>query len=205
MKEQELIYVVDDDPAVLKSLWRLLRSAGYEVATFSSPGEFLVAVDAGTSGCAVLDLAMPGLDGLELQRALQASGCDLPVLFLTGHRDIPSSVRAIKAGAVDFLTKPVEDEALLAAVRRALETGRAARRANRGRDDARRRLETLTPREREVLEGVVAGKLNKQIAADLGIAEKTVKVHRGRVMHKLEVSSVADLVHLANRARLRST
>jgi FixJ family two-component response regulator len=196
---RERVCVVDDDPAVLKSLWRLLRSAGFDVATFGSPEEFLRSLAPDAEGCAVLDVSMPGLDGLALQQALSARGSQLPVLFLTGHGDIPRTVRAMKGGATDFLTKPVDDQVLLAAVRRALELDQAGRESRRELADARRRLATLTPREREVLEGVVAGSLNKQIGGDLGITEKTVKVHRGRVMEKMAVASLAELVRLSGR------
>ena len=199
----ERVYVVDDEPAVLKSLWRLLRVAGFEVATFASPQEFLAKLDPDAAGCALLDVAMPGLDGLALQEALASRGILLPVIFLTGRGDVPASVRAMKAGACDFLTKPVDDGVLLEAVRLALERGRAARAVRRELEEARDHLASLTPREREVLEGVAAGRLNKQIAGDLGITEKTVKVHRARVMEKLGASSVADLVRLADRAGLR--
>jgi len=195
-----VVFLVDDDPSVLKGLSRLLRSAALTPVAFSSPQEFLARCDPGMAGCLVLDLAMPGLDGLQLQRALVDKGCDLPIVFLTGHGDIPASVRAMKHGAADFLTKPVEGETLLAAVRLALETDRARRGARAEGEGLRRRLGTLTPREREVLEHVIGGRLNKQIAADLGTAEKTVKVHRGRVMQKLGAQSVADLVHLAEKA-----
>jgi FixJ family two-component response regulator len=193
---RDRVFVVDDDPGVRKSLWRVLRSAGLEVATFESPEEFLRNLDPEAEGCAILDLAMPGLDGLGLQQALSARNSALSVLFLTGQGDIPKSVRAMKGGAVDFLTKPVDDEVLLDAVRRALERGRVGGAARRELAEARRRLATLTPREREVLEGVVAGKLNKQVAGDLGIAEKTVKVHRGRVMEKMDIASLAELVRV---------
>jgi len=199
----ERVYVVDDEPAVRKALWRLLRSAGIEVSTFGSAEEFLGALDGEPAGCAILDVAMPGLDGLALQAALASRGIDLPVLFLTGRGDIPMSVRAMKAGASDFLTKPVDGKALVAAVRRALERGRSVGRTRQEDSEIRRRLASLTPRQREVLEGVVAGKLNKQIAADLGLSEKTVKIHRGRVMSKMAASSVPELVRFADRAGLR--
>lgn len=199
----EKVFVVDDDPAVRKSLSRLLRSAGIEALAFGSPEEFLRHLDSDAAGCAILDVAMPGLDGLALQRELSSRQCALPVIFLTGHGDIPKSVQAMKDGAADFLTKPVEDRVLLGAVRRALEADRAAREDHRQLGKIRVRLGALTSREREVLEGVVAGRLNKQIAGDLGIAEKTVKVHRGRVMEKMGASSVADLVRLADRAGIR--
>jgi FixJ family two-component response regulator len=199
----ERVYLVDDEPAVRKALGRLLRSAGIEVATFGSAEEFLGALEEEAAGCALLDVAMPGLDGLALQETLARRGIDLPVLFLTGHGDIPMSVRAMKAGASDFLTKPVDGKALVAAVRRALERGRSLARARREDAEIHRRLASLTPREREVLQGVVSGRLNKQIAADLGISEKTVKVHRGRVMEKMNAPSLAELVRLADRAGLR--
>lgn len=199
----ERVYVVDDEPAVRKALWRLLRSAGIEVETFGTAEEFLGALGEDPAGCAVLDVAMPGLDGLALQEALASSGIDLPVLFLTGHGDIPMSVQAMKAGAADFLTKPVDGQALVAAVRRALEKGRSARQARREVSEIRRRLASLTPRQHEVLEGVVEGKLNKQIAADLGIAEKTVKIHRGEVMSKMAAGSVAELVRLVDLLGVR--
>ncbi len=200
----ERVYVVDDDPGVRKSLWRLLRSNGYEVATFASAEELLGRLEPEAAGCALLDVAMPGLDGLALQQRLSERGVALPVLFLTGRGDIPASVKAMKAGAEDFLTKPVDEKVLFAALRRALERGRREREEWRRRSDARERLEALTPREREVLEGVVAGRLNKQIGGDLGISEKTVKVHRARVMEKLGATSVAELVRLADRAKGRS-
>lgn len=201
---RECVYVVDDEAAVRKSLWRLLRSAKIEAATFASAEEFLAALDAEPAGCAVLDVAMPGLDGLALQQRLAARGVELPIVFLTGRGDIPMSVRAMKAGALDFLTKPVDGDALLAAVRRALEKGRELGKAREEGSAIRVRAASLTPRELEVLQGVVAGRLNKQIASDLGISEKTVKVHRGRVMEKMGAGSVAELVRLADRAGLRS-
>jgi len=196
----EHVYVVDDEPAVRKALLRLLRAAGFEAATFESPRAFLLALEPASAGCAILDVAMPGLDGLALQRELHARGSTLPIVFLTGRGDIPKSVQAMKRGAIDFLTKPVDDEALLAAVRAALARDRAQRQAREAAADVRRRLESLTLREREVLEGVVAGKLNKQIGAELGITEKTVKVHRGRTMEKMGAGSLAELVHLVERA-----
>jgi FixJ family two-component response regulator len=197
------IYVVDDDPAVGKSLSRLLRSAGFEVLAFDSPEEFLRELPREATGCVVLDLSMPGLDGLGLQRELAARACGLPVIFLTGHGDVPRSVQAIKNGATDFLTKPVDGEVLLGAVRHALDIERSSRDSRLGLARFRWRLETLTPREREVLEGILAGRLNKQIGGDLGITEKTVKVHRGRVMEKMRTASLAELVHLADRAGIR--
>ena len=200
---RETVYLVDDEPAVLKSLSRLLRSEGFTVAAFGSPAELLEQLDPAARGCFVLDLAMPGLDGLALQNALSARGSELPILFLTGRGDIQKGVAAMKSGALDFLTKPVDDERLFEAVRAALEKDRARRRARSEVAEIGRRLATLTPREREVLEGVVAGRLNKQIAASLQIALKTVKIHRGRMMEKMGAKSVAELVLLADRAGLR--
>jgi FixJ family two-component response regulator len=197
------VFVVDDDPAVLKSLSRLLRSARMEVATFNSPREFLERHNPRAPGCLVLDVAMPGLNGLELQKALAAEDSTLPIVFLTGHGDIPMSVQAMKRGAIDFLTKPVNDEDLLEAIRVALETDRLSRQARAELDDIRRRLDTLTPREREVMEHVVSGQLNKQIAADLGTGEQNIKVHRARVMEKMGVVSLADLVRAAERLGVR--
>ena len=199
------IFVVDDDPAALTGLSRLLRSAGFAVATFSSPREFLDRHDPGAPGCLVLDVAMPELDGLELQQVLAAGGHAPSIVFLTGHGDIPKSVRAMKAGAVDFLTKPVQDADLLEAVRAAIEEDRLQRQARADAAEIAQRLATLTPREREVLEHVIAGQLNKQAAADLGIGEKTIKVHRGRIMKKMKVRSVAELVRLAERAGIRAS
>lgn len=197
---QHIVSVVDDDQAVCKAVARLLRTAGFAVATYSSPRRFLEQHGRDTPGCLVLDLAMPGLNGLELQEALAAAGDPLPIIFLTGRGDVPASVRAMKGGAVDFLTKPVEREQLISAVRTALDRDRAARRARRDVQEIRARLATLTPREHEVFEHVIRGKLNKQTAAELGAAEKTIKVHRARVMDKMAVESVAELVRLAERA-----
>jgi len=193
------VFVVDDDPDVLKGLARLLRSAGLEVATFSSPSEFLEQHDLRAAGCLVLDLAMPGLNGLELQEALTAKGSAIPIIFLTGRGDIPMSVQAMKGGALDFLTKPVNDEDLLKTVAAALEKDRFQRQSSAELDEIHERLATLTPREREVLTHVVSGQLNKQIANDLGTVEKTIKVHRARVMEKMKVNSVAELVRLTER------
>jgi len=195
----ERVFVVDDDPAIVRSLSRLLRSAGFSAETYGSPEEFLSRFDPAARGCLVLDVSMPGSDGLALQEALSARGSFLPILFLTGRGDIPTSVQAMKRGAVDFLTKPADDVELLRAVRLALQKNRAERRTDAELSQLRKRLATLTPREREVFRGVVAGRLNKQIAADLGIAEKTIKVHRGRVMDKMAAESLADLVRMAER------
>lgn len=193
------VLVVDDDPSVLKALALLLRSMELNVATFCSPHEFLEQYEPGTHGCLVLDFSMPNLNGLELQQELAARDIGLPVIFLTGHGDIPMSVQAMKQGAVDFLTKPVHDQDLIDAIHAAFEKDRLNRQTCAELAEIRQRLAALTPREREVLKHVVAGRLNKQIAADLGTVEKTIKVHRAHLMTKLKVRSLADLVRLAER------
>jgi FixJ family two-component response regulator len=193
------VFVVDDYAPGRRSISRLLRAAGFAVAAFASAQEFLAQYDPQTLGCLVLDLAMPTVSGLELQGMLADRGSLLPIIFLTAHGDIPKSVQAMKRGATDFLTKPVNDEDLLAAVRAAIEKHRALRRDQAELSEIRVRLATLTPREREVLEYVVAGKLNKQIAGDLGTVEQTVKIHRAHVMQKMRVQSVAELVRLTER------
>jgi len=197
------VFVVDDDPAVLRGLARLLAAAGYRTQTFGSPEEFLTRHDPAEPGCAVFDVAMPDVDGLALQQQVFASGVERPIIFVTGKGDIPTSVRAMKAGAVDFLTKPVSGDALLAAVEHARQIDAQARQARSETASIEARLATLTPREREVFRHVVAGRLNKQIAGDLGTVEKTIKVHRGRMMSKLGVRTVQDLVRLAERAGIR--
>jgi FixJ family two-component response regulator len=193
------VFVVDDDEAVRKAVSRLLRSAGIAVTVFASPREFLARYDPATPGCLVLDIAMPDFDGLQLQTALGEKGSILPIIFLTGHGDVSKSVQAMKHGAFDFLSKPVKDKDLLTAVRAAIETDAVARMEQAKLSEIRTRLDTLTPREREVLEQVVSGKLNKQIAGDLGITEATVKMHRARVMAKMKVQSVAELARLTER------
>jgi FixJ family two-component response regulator len=200
-----VIYIVDDEADVRKALSRLLRSAGYTTRLFGSAGEFLVSGEARFSaGCIILDLAMPGLNGLELQEHLATSDCHRPIIFLTGNGDISKSVRAMKAGAVNFLTKPVDDNELLKAVEEALRVDASGRALWSLRHSASEKLDTLTPRERQVFEKVVAGRLNKQIAAELGIVEKTIKVHRSRMMRKMHATSVVDLVHLASLAGVNS-
>jgi FixJ family two-component response regulator len=198
------IFLVDDDAGVLKALSRLLQARGYEVQSFTSPQAFLANHDTAITGCAILDVSMPDLDGLALQTALTAEGSQRPVIFLTGKGDIPTSVRAMRAGAIDFLTKPVNDDDLLAAIAHAQEEDAKIRSASADLNSINARFARLTPREHEVMTLVVAGRLNKQIAGDLGTVEKTVKVHRGRVMNKLGVRTVADLVRLAERARISS-
>jgi FixJ family two-component response regulator len=199
------VFVVDDDAGVRKAVSRLLRSAGIAVAVFACPREFLAQYDPGTPGCLVLDIAMPGFDGLQLQTALGEKGSILPIIFLTGHGDVSKSVQAMKHGAFDFLTKPVNAKNLLPAIRAAIERDAVVRQEQAKLSEIYVRLDTLTPREREVLEHVVAGKLNKQIAGDLGITEATVKMHRARVMAKMKVQSVAELARLAEQCGIRGT
>ena len=194
------VFIVDDDARLVEALSRFMRVKGYNVQSYTSPREFLTQHDATIPGCAVLDVSMPGLDGLELQRALTAGGAQRPIIFITGQGDIPTSVRAMKAGAVDFLTKPVRKEDLLDAVARAKALDAQTRETQAELSSIHGRAATLTPREREVLAHVVAGRLNKQIAFDLGTVERTVKLHRGSVMRKLGVRTVADLVRIAEKA-----
>lgn len=193
------VFVVDDDEAVRKAVSRLLRSAGIAAAVFASPKEFLAQYNPATPGCLLLDMAMPDLDGLQLQTALNEKGCILPIIFLTGHGDVSKSVQAMKQGAFDFLSKPAKDKDLLTAVRAAFEKDTFARQEQAKLSEIRARINTLTPREREVLEHVVSGKLNKQIGSDMGITEATVKMHRARVMEKMKVQSVAELARLTER------
>jgi FixJ family two-component response regulator len=193
------IFLVDDDARVRKALSRMLTANGCDVRTFASAEEFLAQHDPEIPGCAVFDVAMPGLDGLGLQQVLRVGGNQRPIIFITGQGDIPMSVSAMKAGAVDFLTKPLRDKQLLDAIARAKQVDTAARKTQTELDVIRAKVGNLTPREREVLSHVVAGRLNKQIAAELGTVEKTVKVHRGRMMEKLGVRTVADLVRLAEK------
>jgi FixJ family two-component response regulator len=199
------VFVVDDYAPVRRSISRLLHAAGFAVVAFASAEQFLAQYDPQKMGCLVLDVAMPTLNGLELQHILAKTGSVLPIIFLTGTSDISKSVQAMKHGASDFLTKPVNDEDLLAAVRAAIEKNRALRREQAELSEIRARLATLTPREREVLECVVAGKLNKQIAGDLGTVEQTVKVHRAHVMQKMRVQSVAELVRLTQRCGISAS
>jgi FixJ family two-component response regulator len=197
------VFVVDDEATVRKSLGRLLKAAGYRVETFASAREFLQRPQDDAVACLVLDVQMPELNGMDLQRALTGTSRVLPIVFITGHGDIPTSVRAMKAGATDFLSKPFDEKDLLEAIERALETARGQSQTRDAADEVRRRLATLTPREHEVLLQVITGRPNKQIADALGAGEKTIKVHRGRVMHKMQVQSVADLVRLCEKAGIR--
>lgn len=195
------VYLVDDDPAVRKALARLLGAEGFAVRGFDCAEAFLDAHDPDAHGCAILDLELPDIDGLGLQDRLRDRGACRPVVFLTGRATVPASVRAMKEGAVDFLQKPVDAARLTAAVSAALDRDRTERAAKAARRDVAARLDSLSPREREVMDHVVAGRLNKQIAADLGIAEKTTKVHRGRMMKKMGARTIADLVRLVTSHR----
>ena len=198
------VYAVDDDPSILRALSRLLTLTGHAVQTFASATDFLAQHQSMNRGCVVADLRMPGPSGLDLQSALARSGNSLPVVFLTGHGDIPTSVHAMKDGAEDFLTKPPRKEDLLAAVQRALARDAIASEKHAHQGELRQRFESLTPREREVLTHVVAGKLNKEIAADLGAAEGTIKAHRASIMEKLQAHSPADLGRITHELRSSS-
>lgn len=201
MKHTEaIVYLLDDEPAVLKAVGRLLRSAGYRTEEYTDGAMFLKSLRPDACGCLVLDYALQDLNGLEVQDELHRRGATLTIVFLTGRADVPMSVRAMKAGAAEFLTKPIDERLLLEAVREALERNRLERGRLDELTEANARLATLTPRERQVMELVVAGKLNKQVAQVLGTAEKTVKVHRARVMEKTGSESLADLVRLAAKA-----
>jgi FixJ family two-component response regulator len=202
LMEKSTVFVVDDDPSVLRAVGRLLRSNDYEVQLYPSAIELLKSIEPGTPGCLLVDLAMPEFSGLELQDRLRALGDTHPVVFLSGHGSIQASVSAMKAGALDFIEKPCEEADLLATVRRALERDRQLREQRNAVAQIKRRLESLTPRESEVFRHVIAGRLNKQIAAVLGTAEKTVKVHRARVMQKMGVRSVAELTRAADCANI---
>jgi len=197
-----VVFLVDDDEQLLRALARLLREHGLATAAFGSAEAFLREHDASQPGCLVLDVNLPGLDGLALQRQLSERGWSRPIIFLTGHGDIPASVRAIKAGAVDFLTKPVAGEALLAAVRDALALDVQARREATADTVLRQRAASLTTREREVLQMLAAGKLNKQIAGELEISEATVKFHRSRLMKRMQAHTVAELMRFAARLEM---
>ena len=204
MSNAPVIHVVDDDDSLRAALLRLIGAAGFEARGYASAGDFLLQPPPEGPGCLLLDLRMPGPSGVDLQTALQRQGIDLPVVFMTGYADVASSVRAMKAGAVDFLTKPVERDALFDALHRALARDSAQRLVGAEAQALRARFESLRPREREVFDRIVAGRLNKQIADELGISERTVKMERAQVMAKLGVGSAAELGRLSERLRYLS-
>jgi FixJ family two-component response regulator len=197
-EEESIVYIIDDDPLYRSSTERLVRSVGFSVLGFKSAKDFLGSQRSDVPSCLLLDVRMPGLSGLDLQQELSEAGVELPIIFVTGYGDIPMSVQAIKAGAIEFLTKPFRDQVLLDAIAQAIERDRAARDQRARNADLRRRYESLSPREREVFRGVVAGMLNKQIAAEIATTERTVKFHRGQIMRKMQVRSLAELVRMAD-------
>ena len=203
MKESaSMVYVIDDDPSVRRAIKRLVESMGLRVEMFGSGQEFLQANRPDVPSCLVLDIRLPGISGLDFQRELAKANVHIPIIFITGHGDVPMAVRAMKAGAVTFLTKPFRDQDLLDAIQLALEKDRARRQREAEIAVLRERFESLTHREREVITLVVAGKLNKQIAAEIGTAENTVKVHRSRAMEKMQAQSLADLVRMVERLQI---
>jgi FixJ family two-component response regulator len=200
-----IVCVVDDDPSIRDALTSLLRSVGLRVETFGSARAFLTRQPSDAPGCLVLDVRLPGLSGLDLQRELAAAQITMPIIFITGHGDIPMTVQAMKAGAVEFLTKPFRDQDLLDAIQQAIDRDRVVRRQRANLAALRQRYNLLTPREQEVMQHVVSGRLNKQIASDLGTSEITIKLHRGQVMHKMQAKSFADLVRMAATLGLPAT
>ena len=197
------VAIIDDDESARKSLARLMKSAGISAVTFSSAAEFLEAANDSQVDCAVTDLRMPDVDGIKLQQALAQIAPHLAIVFVTGHGDVPAGIKAMKGGAIDFLEKPVDDDALLDAVRRAAERSREARASRAEFDDLQRRYERLTPRERQVFQLITSGLLNKQAGAELGTGEKTIKVQRARVMDKMEAASLAELVRMADQLHIQ--
>jgi len=196
--ERAVVFVVDDDPSMRRSLDTLLRSVGHEVRLFSAADEFMRAERPDAPGCLVLDVRLPGMSGLTFQQELAKAGIALPVIFITGHGDVPMSVRAMKAGAIEFLSKPFRDEELIDAINVGIERSRAQRREAARGAELRRRFAALTQREREVMTLVISGRPNKRTAAELGVSEATVKVHRAQIMHKMQAKSLVDLVHMGD-------
>jgi FixJ family two-component response regulator len=201
-EDAPIVFVVDDDPSVRRSIERLIRSVGLEVQTFSSGPEFLKHPRPERPACLVLDLHLPGLNGMELQHQLAESGIQIPIIFITGHGDIPTSVRAMKAGAVEFLTKPFRSRDLVDAIQAAIDRDRTARQERSEIEVLRRHYERLTPREREVLPLVAAGLLNKEVAGQLATSERTIKFHRAHIMQKIHAASLADLVRMAEKLEI---
>jgi FixJ family two-component response regulator len=201
-EERAIVFVIDDDPSMREAVQDLIASVGLEARGFASPREFLEAVRPDAPACLVLDVRLPGASGLNFQHELAQSGVNIPVIFITGHGDIPMSVRAIKAGAVEFLTKPFHDQQLLDAVNAGIERNRAQRQEAAVMDDLRQRFAALTPREREIMALVILGRMNKQIAGELGVSEVTVKVHRGQIMRKMRAKSLPELVRMGDLLHL---